>query len=621
MDKGEGSSLKLSSGNQNSTLVQSSSPPVNSFQRRKPPATSPRKRKLLRSEQLKKETLRRCSTLSIASTVTPDENIDDILTTIGIGRWQILFIISTCLTKASFPPLFLGSVFTNMPMNFKCSNSMSNDSYQNKFNNLCTTNNRSLVNHSNFSCDYPEFDTSVFSSTFNSEFRLVCEHYWLSSWFQYSFTIGLCIGSTLIGLSDKNGRMVMVRLGAVGCLTGSLLVGLAPNIGLVLVGRFIQGVFIPITNVSGYALALETTPPRHRTKIGYLIWVPCSLSLILLGTTGYFIRNWRQLQLITYTPIYLNAIIVFFLDKSPRWLVQQGQINMAVSILERAGKLNGVDIPQTILVPLLNDAFQNVMNQWEIKGRDGLLISAIKSAKFSAMQVIWIVPPLICFFDAIIYFGVPLNANNFTENPFLYMIMTGAAAIPPTVLSDFFIRKIGIIYTLVITFATTGVCMVSSLGVPSELWWLKWVLVGASMMSICMANNTCDYMIFALFPTVFRSLGFSIMFLLFYIGSQFAYFLIGPVQSSKWWSFNVICGLCCFVCICLALILPEVQFEPLCETVEEVKQREIRIKEKISQVSKCCNCKSIILKGDSKGKTINQCSKYPKCYVNRGFDQ
>ena len=60
---------------------------------------------------------------------------------------------------------------------------------------------------------------------------------------------------------------------------------------------------------------------------------------LLFGGYAYFIRNERDLQLVTFAPVILFLIPLAFLKESARWLISKGHVEEAKEILRHAAKV------------------------------------------------------------------------------------------------------------------------------------------------------------------------------------------------------------------------------------------------------------------------------------------
>ncbi|KAJ4751272.1 Sorbitol transporter [Rhynchospora pubera] len=151
----------------------------------------------------------------------------------------------------------------------------------------------------------------------------------------YSLVGSLAAGRT----SDWIGRRYTMVLAAAIFFAGALLMGLAPNYAILMLGRFVAGIGV------GYALMIapvytaEVSPASSR---GCLTSFPEVFinSGILLGYVANvaFSKlpiniNWRLMLLGGAVPPVFLAAGVLAMPESPRWLVMQGRIDEAQRVL------------------------------------------------------------------------------------------------------------------------------------------------------------------------------------------------------------------------------------------------------------------------------------------------
>ncbi|CAL4151764.1 unnamed protein product [Meganyctiphanes norvegica] len=388
-------------------------------------------------------------------------------TAIGLGRWHILPILVAFLYQAASPTQLISSVFTNMPLDYKCYTVSGNSIV---YNNVCKG-----LDHKdmNTSCSKIEFNHNVFKTTFTSEFELICDKSWISNLYQLSITIGLLFGSLLGGIADKWGRLTVIRVGALGCLLGVLLVGFGPNVYLILAGRLLTGFFCNILNISSFTLAIENTPAHLRSTISLFIMIGYPLSVVLKGVISYYLRYWRMLHLTISCYIYLIVILIIFLDKSPRWLFQNGKIEEGIRLLEKIIKLNKSDKKVIDFEYFINESRQRhklkeLNSKYDCNPFMKLKHNISVFFKNSAMGSISVITPIIWFITGLVYFGVPLNANNFTDNPFIYMVLIGVVEAISILFGRMVLDKFGNIRTCAFFFGTTGSCLLFILAVSEE---------------------------------------------------------------------------------------------------------------------------------------------------------
>ncbi|CAL4160364.1 unnamed protein product [Meganyctiphanes norvegica] len=498
----------------------------------------------------------------------------DIFSSIPFGKWNWLYISIVCLQKASAPAQYYSSIFVDMPIDFRC---ISNETRQDNitFDNSCPENKESLHN-----CTTYEFDTSEVSSTFTSTFNLVCDKAWVASMYPMILPIGSCFGSFFLGASDKWGRVTVIRISSTIHAVGALIVGLARYEYLVIFGRFLVGFTYPILSGSAIPLSIETTPVKDRSTITFLLFIPFYVFVMLLGIMAYFIREWRMLYLVTSIPMFIIPIIALFLDKSPRWLIQQGRVDEAYIVMQKAAKMNN----GTFDFDLSSIEKESSSQSNEQNFNANFVNSSIESVKtlikqlygtISMLKLSFIIP-ILWFLSAIVYIGVPLNANSFTDNPYLYMVMIGAAEFPSAFLGPLIINKFGNIKTGISLFLITSGCMLGTLLVTENFWWMKWIFAMLSMTCSGALIIICNLLISELFPTVLRSTGCGISYSAYYVGFFLSSFINSTIVSEVWWAFNTMCGICCVIASILISLLPETHGQKLCETTNEVDNKEYR---------------------------------------------
>ncbi|XP_010905472.3 polyol transporter 5 [Elaeis guineensis] len=150
------------------------------------------------------------------------------------------------------------------------------------------------------------------------------------------------IGSIAAGrTSDWIGRRYTIIFAAAIFFAGALLMGLAPNYAILMVGRFVAGIGV------GYALMIapvytaEVAPTSAR---GFLTSFPEVFinSGVLLGYVSNFAFsklsyhiNWRIMFCVGAVPPIFLAIAVLAMPESPRWLVMQGRLGEAKRVLAK----------------------------------------------------------------------------------------------------------------------------------------------------------------------------------------------------------------------------------------------------------------------------------------------
>ncbi|GFN93397.1 organic cation transporter protein-like [Plakobranchus ocellatus] len=111
-----------------------------------------------------------------------------------------------------------------------------------------------------------------------------------------------------------------------------------------LVGASTTGIFS-----SAFVIGIELVGPSKRTFSGMCIQLFFSGGVIGLAGLAYLFRNWQHLQLVITVPLFLFFLSWLIIPESPRWQIQKGKFSQARATVVQAAKVNGSNVPDTIL--------------------------------------------------------------------------------------------------------------------------------------------------------------------------------------------------------------------------------------------------------------------------------
>jgi len=160
---------------------------------------------------------------------------------------------------------------------------------------------------------------------------------------------GMAIGSLIAGVTgDRYGRRVTYMYNLVLYTVGALLAAFSPDIGWLLVARFIVGIGLGGELNTGLTLVAELMPTKYRGAAvatvniaagGLGIFVSSALAALVLGpletTLGGPEVAWRWLLGLLALPALLVFVYRWFLPESPRYLLVEGQVAAANEVLSR----------------------------------------------------------------------------------------------------------------------------------------------------------------------------------------------------------------------------------------------------------------------------------------------
>lgn len=159
--------------------------------------------------------------------------------------------------------------------------------------------------------------------------------------------IGCVIGALFVGKpADMFGRRYILRLMALFFLLSMLMTGLAPQSGLwvFILGRFVGGLAVGGASVVTPMYISEIAPPKYRGRLVATAQLAIVLGILVSFFSNYLIDTiggvgewkWRFMFLFGVIPSVVFFVLLFFIQRSPRWLIKKGKIQEARASLVRA---------------------------------------------------------------------------------------------------------------------------------------------------------------------------------------------------------------------------------------------------------------------------------------------
>ncbi|MCK5456720.1 MAG: sugar porter family MFS transporter, partial [Melioribacteraceae bacterium] len=193
------------------------------------------------------------------------------------------------------------------------------------------------------------FDTAVISGTTGWLEKV----YELSSfWLGFTVTsalIGTIIGAIMIGKpADKYGRRNTLFIVAVLYFISALGSAFAWDWYSFLFFRFIGGIGVGGASVVSPMYIAEISPAKYRGRLVAITQFNIVFGVLLAFFSNYIITGlnlgaveWRWMFGVEAAPAALFFILLFKNPLSPRWLVANGRINEAKSVVEKCGSDSG----------------------------------------------------------------------------------------------------------------------------------------------------------------------------------------------------------------------------------------------------------------------------------------
>jgi sugar porter (SP) family MFS transporter len=192
------------------------------------------------------------------------------------------------------------------------------------------------------------FDTVVISGTTHA----LSERFHLSDW-----TLGLTVVSAVVGTivgamtagipGDKYGRRDSLRLMAVLYLVSATGCAFASSWSWLIFYRVVGGLAIGGSSVLGPMYIAEIAPAKWRGRLVGFFQFNVVLGILLayfsnyvLGRFGLGAAEWRWKLGVAGIPAAAFLLMLFFIPRSPRWLVKKNRADEAREVLRLIGEKN-----------------------------------------------------------------------------------------------------------------------------------------------------------------------------------------------------------------------------------------------------------------------------------------
>ncbi|XP_076447705.1 proton myo-inositol cotransporter-like [Babylonia areolata] len=183
------------------------------------------------------------------------------------------------------------------------------------------------------------YDTGVVSGAM----LLLKDEFSLSSLEQemvVSVTIGAAFVAALFGgfMSDQFGRKICTISASIVFTAGAVVLGVAQNVVMLIVGRLTLGLGIGIASMTVPVYIAEVAPPHLRGRLLTInvlfITGGQFVASLLDGAFSYLKKDgWRYMLGLAGVPSFIQLIGFLFLPESPRFLMKKGKEEQARQVL------------------------------------------------------------------------------------------------------------------------------------------------------------------------------------------------------------------------------------------------------------------------------------------------
>ena len=191
------------------------------------------------------------------------------------------------------------------------------------------------------------YDTAVISGAIGFMEKHFSLNATMKGWAASSALFGCIIGVSFAGwFSDKLGRKNTLILSAILFLVSSIGTAVADGFSFFVAFRILGGIGVGVASMASPMYIAEVTPASMRGQMVSVNQFAIVSGMLIVYFVNYFIslqgdiswnetNGWRWMFASGALPSILFLGMLFFVPESPRWLVEHGKSEDALSILSR----------------------------------------------------------------------------------------------------------------------------------------------------------------------------------------------------------------------------------------------------------------------------------------------
>lgn len=417
-------------------------------------------------------------------------------------------------------------------------------------------------------CDSWNYNTSVFESTIVTDFDLTCDNEWKITMASTVYMFGMFVGASLLGnIADILGRRMAFTMNAFLLACSMTASAFATNFPTFCALRFFTGVAGMGQFLITFVWGVEATGLKYRTMVGCMYNAFFSVGCVIVGLVGYFIRDWRTLQLAISIPMFIPLVLYWLVPESIRWLITKKRLAEARELIDRAAKMNGKTVPEHLLFdPLKSSRIRTVEEEPSLKSETfaQVFVTRVLCIRIFVMCFAWIAV-------AMSYYGISFSSANLSGDFHINFELLMIVEIPSHFFYIYMMGKAGRRATLCGGLFICGLACLATGLVPKDPYIYQ---VLCSLIGKFFAAGNFD-VVFSytaeLFPTSSRSSSIGLCSTFGRIGSMLSPIIanLGRKKSPEvpfivFAAINMVVG---FIC----LFLPETNNETLPATIQEAK--------------------------------------------------
>ncbi|XP_002026430.2 organic cation transporter protein [Drosophila persimilis] len=405
--------------------------------------------------------------------------------------------------------------------------------------------------------------TEIPYSTVATEQNWVCDDAALPTYAQSIFFLGAIVGGLLFGwVADRYGR--------IPALIGTNLIGLFAGVGTAFANsfwefaamRFFVGFAFDNCFTMMYILVLEYVGPKYRTFVANMsIAIFFTGAACLLPWIAYFVADWKWLTIVTSAPLLLVVFTPLIVPESARWLVAQGKVDKAISILKKLERRNGRQVPAQTYQHFADSCRR--MREQEAQNGSYSVLDLFKSPRLRRTTLLLIV---IWMAISLVFDGHVRNVGSLGLDIFFTFTVACFTELPADTLLTVTLDRFGRRWLACGSMVASGVFSLLATVVPVGVYSAALAIMGRFFVNI--SYNIGLQWAAEVLPTVVRAQAVAFIHIMGYVASIIAPFVVYLANISPALPL-IILGLLGIFGGLLSLLLPETLNHDLPQTLTD----------------------------------------------------